>query len=365
VRLYFASLLIPLVGVFLFSYELDIVNLRDTDRVKVIAEHQGPDELIVAPDLFDHRNWVRGRLEQLGLGKSCPDVLLTGSSTISTYSADSLPGVPIFNAYVVGTSVEDLEALTSILRETQCWPRTIIVGADPWWIANPASENRRWTAWMNDYLNFNGQQRLEAYATRAGVVWSRFEERLNFATTRESLKTLMDTTHRSKNRLIKGGPGAVEDFCAHASPADYELRASDGHAINCPNFLPTPEQREQAAVAYIQVHASAMGEWREVDWSRVAALERVTREWSSHAGRVLLVALPFHPVTYRMLMQHPRIVPNLRALDSALGSFPGVTYLDLRDPSRVGCRAEEFLDAIHPGLACVGKVSARMAEYAR
>lgn len=360
---YAFALLAPILGVVALNQSVDASGIGSSATVARLATEQRGDDLVVSPLAIEQRAYVRARL----LDGTCPDVLITGSSTVGKLADGMFGSLKVRNAYLGGPTVEDFEALTAVLRRTGCKPRVVIVGVDPWWSGNAAVNDRRWMSMIDDYLAYHAADgALSNGAVRARVWWSTVEERLNFETTRESAK-LMYGRLRGTTLL---GPRLVHDrpdvFCSTVT-TPYSILAVDGHYITCPSQRSSREQRTVVAESYLGNNMHSMAEWREIADDRLARLERLTKAWGEELGAVVLVGMPYNPVTYRRLLADERVSKNLPVLDGKLSGMAGdrVEFLSLRDAAVVPCTEDEFEDSHHVDEHCAAKVARHLMERSR
>lgn len=359
-RAYTLCLLVPLLLVLGLNSSVDAAGLGEAAMISRLAREQDADELIVAPVAIDRRAWVRARLAG---GERCPDVLVLGSSTVGQLADGMFGSLSVLNAYLGGPTVEDFEALTMILRRTACRPRMLLVGVDPWWLGNAQVDDRRWMTLADDYLEYLGNSPLSRIAIHARIGWSRLEERVNFTTTRESLRLLAG---KLRGDTVLGAHRActsAEELCSNAR-APLSLTASDGHYVTCSALLPNASERARIAEGYLPSNMHSMREWREVATERIERFGRLVNEWAQSYGQIVLVAPPYNPDTYPRLRADPLVRRNLDELDARLEQLQGdtVTFVQLRDPTTVSCARDEFEDSHHAAPACVRKIAQAVAE---
>jgi hypothetical protein len=358
-RLYLACLFVPLILAFGMNYWLDASGLESSALVARLAREQGRGDILVSDTQFDWRAWARTRL----LSGPCPDVLVFGSSTVGDFSEDMFPGKVLLNAWMGGPTVEDFEAMTSVLRRSKCHPRTMVVGVDPWWIGNPTVTDRRWMSMLDDYLAFEPQRGwASTLALELTVGWARFEDRMSFETTRESFGLLL-----ARFRAAQRGPHLLRateaEICASEKLAMYD-RVASGNEFYCPAWIPAEGERKRIAERYLANNMHSMASWRDIAWNRIARLRRLLSEWSRDGSAVVLVGMPYHPITFDLLRSNPVLRSNLDLVDGALTQMQGngIRFVDLRDPASVPCAEEEFRDSHHSMPSCGRKVTARLID---
>jgi hypothetical protein len=353
-RHYLFFLVIPLAVVVGVNGWINPGGLGAHDEVLAVAKKQTKDQLVVGDKLFDQRAWLEARLSE-----SCPDVLVLGSSTVGGMREEWMRDRVLVNAWLGGgPTVEDFEALVSVLRERNCVPKSVIVGADLWWIANGDFEAQRWMAWYDEYAKFHdGELGQRAFGAR--VTWSRFTELLNFTTTRESFRRVVARARRDAPDPPEATLSSLspDDFCKTIDH-DYYIRSFDGHYTQCPTWRKGPDEVEKVARNYLVDDPHKLASWRVVDTSRLRHFSRVARMMVGPTGRVTFVGMPYHPTTYRALLADPTLSVSIRDLDAKLDelSSEGATYVNLREAAIAGCTNAEFEDSHHAAPPCVKKV---------
>lgn len=349
---FFTSFAVVIAGVFAMNTAVDVSGLDTYDIVYRLATRQQPGELLIWENSFDQRAWVKARLTH---GTACPDVLVLGSSTMGALAAPLFPGHHVLNGWLTQPTVEDFEALTALFEASGCHPANVVLGIDPWFF-NAKVQDERWMSLMPEYLAYHATSWSRA-RWRKG--WATFKERLNFVTTRQTVDVLLRPSRRDptsiKPTLVKASPA---EYCAD-DPRPYYIRAYDGHYVSCPRFSYTPVELNRVAERYLARNAHEMAEWREVDWSRLTRLTAVLTRWRALDMKILMLAPPYHPETYRRLQASPGIRENLKAVDAALRDLAtplGMTYLSFRDPEVPRCGVDEFMDSHHVKIVCFDKI---------
>lgn len=373
-RAFLAPFAVALALVVALNVTVDAGGLENQDAMVALARSQGPGDLVVADQLGYQRAWVKTRLlepRDTRGGASCPDILFLGSSTIGGHAQEMYERATVLNGWMGGPTIEDFEAMANVLQRAPCWPKTIVVGVDPWWVANGEVDDQRWQAVKDEFLGYQRSDSALTYGFFAAKLeWNRVKERLNFTTTRESARLLGERMRHgaapqsASARVVRLTP---DDVCPRMDELGAKhVRSFDGHYTDCPQFHYAPAELERLATHWLSDNSHRMAEWNDVDSARVARLVRVLDQWKTHA-RVVLVGNPYHPSTYRILRDDPTVGLQLLRLDAMLDAIAkarGTVFVNLRDPAKVGCSAPEFEDADHGTPECVRKVAAELRRAA-
>lgn len=357
-RLFLASLLLPLIAVIVLNASINAGGLGEHEEVKAIAAKQTKDELMSSEIAFDQRAWLEARLTA-----QCPDVLAMGSSTIGRMREDLFRGQTLINGWLGGgLTGEDYEAVAAVLKQKNCVPKTVVFGADLWSMGNAEFTDQRWTNWFDAYVAYHdGDLIHRSYAAR--IAWARFTETLNFTTTRESAMTLLRRVRGQAEKSHLPGLFKMTDaeYC-QTIDREHTIRAFDGHYVGCPSWEHSQADVEEIARNYLATNAHGLRGWLKVDDKRLAIIAKVVEALAARGSKVTLVGLPFHPVAWKALTDDPTIGPNVKTLDARLQAMPGAKFVDLRDAAIAGCVATEFEDSHHPAPACAAKVVAALFD---
>lgn len=346
--------------IYAFNTHIDAAGQQSAAAVYQLARAQNEDQVLVWDRLFDQRIWLKSRLE-LPRSGGCPDVLIFSSSTLGGIDETNFPNQRFINGWMGAPSIEDLEALTQIIDQSDCHHLQIWLGMDPWFF-NVNAKSDRWSSVLGDFVAY---QRAHGSALLAAkgylTVWSRFKDRLSFVTTRESLLYFInhrhDEEHLDQPRLVQAG-GAVDKLCAN-SPADLYLRSHDGHFFGCPRFALSPKEISFLATTYLQRNTHSMNQWGQVDPDTLIRLSAALDVLRAKGAKIILVAPPYHPVTYASLYSNAHVRGLLEHLDAALADLArsnGGQYVNTRNPAVAGCTDDEFEDSHHSSTVCLRKV---------
>lgn len=364
-----AVLAIGLAAVIALNVSVDAGGLENQDAMAQLARDQKPGDILVSDQLGYQRAWVKTRILE---AKDCADILVLGSSTSGSLSQDLFPGKLLLNGWTGGPTIEDFEALTNVLRRASCVPKTIVVGADPWWVGNGEVDDQRWQALESEFLAYQKEDSAPRYAFFvAKMKWNRGKERLNFTTTKESARLLMERRKQGGTEqtvATKNVAGTPDDVCPRVEEMGVKhLRSYDGHYTTCPVFHWPKAELERLATHWLSDNMHRMAEWNTVDTSRVARLAHVVDQLRARGARVVFLGNPYHPETYKRLLADPTVGIQLLRLDAMLDAMAkerGSVFVNLRDPTKPGCSADEFEDADHGRPECVSKVAAILRSEA-
>jgi hypothetical protein len=358
---FFLFVLISLTAlIYGFNTYIDEAGQHSEAQVYELARIQDNDHILTWDRLFDQRIWLKARLE-MTRSAGCPDILIFSSSTLGGIDATNFPGRHLINGWMAAPTIEDLEALTEIIEQSNCHHMEIWLGMDPWFFnANATSD--RWSSVLSDFAAYQ-RKHGNAFRTAKGYLtfWSRFKDRLSFVTTRESALYFLHHRHDKENLeqpvLVQAG-NAIDELCANAS-ADLYLRLYDGHFQGCPRFALSQKEISYLAATYLQRNTHSMHQWNQVDPDTVKRLNTAVALLRAMGQEIVLIAPPYHPVTYASLYADDHVRGLLGQVDAALTDLAKRNegrYVNLRNPMIAGCPDDEFEDSHHSSRACLAKV---------
>jgi hypothetical protein len=346
--------------IYAFNTRIDEAGQQSAAEVYQLARIQNKDQVLVWDRLFDQRIWLKSRLE-LTRSNGCPDILIFSSSTLGGIDKTNFPNRHFINGWMGAPTIEDLEALTQIIDQSDCHHMEIWLGMDPWFF-NVKAKSDRWSSVLGDFVAYQRAHGSELLAAKAYLTfWSRFKDRLSYVTTRESVLYFLnhrhDKEHLEQPRLVQAGD-PVDRLCA-SSPTDLYLRSHDGHFFGCPRFALSPKEISFLATTYLQRNTHSMNQWDQLDPDTLKRLNAALELLRAKGAKIILIAPPYHPVTYASLYSNAHVRGLLEKLDTALAELAtrnGGQYVNARNPAIVGCTDDEFEDSHHASTVCLRKV---------
>jgi len=342
----------------------DVSALDQGALITRLAKAQSDSDLLVWQDAFDQRAWLKERLLD---PRADEQLLVLSSSTLGGLSQAMFPRRAVLNGWLSAPTIEDFEASTVLLDHAPHKPPIVVLGIDAWFL-NPVIDDQRWRSLTAEYIAYHRAEGegVQVYAQKPLRWWATFKERLTFATLRETL-LFVRRAHRASEPirpwLVRATP---EEYCSRISAEEY-IRTAVGDYVSCPALRNPQAVVDSEATTYLSLNTHSMAEWRVVDRSRAARLEAAIEHIRNDGESVVVVAPPYHPITYAALRANPNTARNLDEVDRILSEMAhrtGAEYVNLRDPSDLGCVAEDFLDSHHTKASCGRKIAERIAAAA-
>jgi hypothetical protein len=130
----------------------------------------------------------------------------------------------------------------------------------------------------------------------------------------------------------------------------------------CPSFFPSRAELEKKARSYYDVNFHSIQTWTQMDKSRLARLRRLLSSWKRTGARIVLIAPPFHPLTYERLYSLSTVRARFLEMDDSLSQLAktdGFEYFNARNPGNF-CPESHFLDSHHSDPTCARAIATRV-----
>ncbi len=367
--IFFAPMIIILSIIFFMNDYMNISGSHSSAEIYQLALKHKENETLVSKDLFDQRQWIKGML--IGQ-KRCPNILVIGSSTIGAISHIHFPDMSFLNGWLTGPSIEDYEIITQMLHEMNCTPKNIIIGIDPW-LFNSILISERWKSLLEYHKKYESKgTTLDDLIQSIDFKWSRFKENLSYVTTKESLSQLIARKSINTDKaFILNSP--IKNICSPDilkelvpfSSRDFYSREFDGHFETCSQFILPENKITEIAQTYLKRNTHNMSEWTAVNDNIPPRLNKVIQLLKARKSNVILLSPPYHPFTYESLINNTTIKTNLEKMDTELKKIStsnDIDYMNIRNPSTIGCTSRDFNDSHHSNETCIQHVAGSVSK---
>lgn len=288
------------------------------------------------------RRWKDELVRRLA---STPDVVLLGASHWQEAHAGLVRSERMFNGHVHRDYWEDLLGVVEVYVRNNRLPKRMII----------AVRDKQFTPleMRKDFLWEPGIPNYRAMADRLGLAkedawktypYQRMKERL-------SLSMLFNNVTRWYN--AKERPRETAEL--HFDHLDTLL--PDGSILWSADHMAifTPERAKRDALSFAE---HARGNPPVVDPRGVEAFDALLGFLKKQGVQVVLVHPPFNPLFYDAVKNSPYLegLDKIRAITSGFAAKHGLHVIGEFDPARVGCTADQYIDAEHANPACLRKV---------
>lgn len=290
---------------------------------------------------FDHRLLQKFYFEGAEEPK---DIMVLGSSRIMILGGDQFPGHSFYNASVAGASIEDMVAIYQLMLETENLPDTLILEVGPW-VFNRQNDQTRWKSLPGEYLR--GLKHLGIPAD-----WSTWLSTLDI----EKYSALLSPAYLQESIRWWNKPNDL--LITSQTHTGQVMKMSDGQRV----FDAASDSRDQAALAALVRDSLAapysLTQFGGIDTSLTKVFELLAATIQADGVNLVIWLSPFQPDFYSSLVasgEYPIIVEAEDYLRS-FAEMNNVPLVGSYDPTKIGCKAMEFYDAIHMRPECLARM---------
>ncbi len=296
--------------------------------------------------VFDlNLNIRRWKEELVARFKETPDLVVLGASHWQEAHAGLVRSERMFNGHVHRDYWEDLLGVVEVyVRNNRLPKRMIIAVRDKQFTPLDDRKDFLWEPGIPNYRKMADRLGLEKQPAWKTYPYQRMKERL-------SLTMLFNNVTRWFN-AVERPHASSEDHFAHLDtllPDGSILWSADHMAIF------TPERSEKEALTFADMARKSPP---KIDPKGVAAFDKLLGFLKEKGVQVVLVHPPFNPIFYDAV-QGSDYLPGLdkiRSLTRDLAAKHGLHVIGEFDPAKVGCTADQYIDAEHANPACLQKI---------
>lgn len=292
-------LLLPVLLVVLsVNYFGDAANLFSDSYTSKVASEIAKGNNVTNILNCDERDLQRLIIKKL---KTCPDILVIGSSRIMEIRESMFIDSSLINNGVSGATIEDLMALIELYEEKKCLPKKVIIGLDPWTL-NKNNEQVRWKPLEKEYKLFLKRLHID----NLNMFDVSFKEQLKsdiksqikyyqlFSPSyfKSSLNTLL---FQDKNvRII------------NSKVNDTFTRLSDGSVSYDVKYRSASSNEVDRKVSeYIRGNLYSVRNFAELDRNIQFQLEHLIKYLKSKNVQIEIFLAPYHPDVYQVVEKEP------------------------------------------------------------
>lgn len=276
-------------------------------------------------------------------------------------SAEMLGVDEAFNESVGGAEIEDFLGIVELHNERGALPRTVIMGLDPNFVLGGNSD-----AWLplSDYY-FRMRRTLLANGDSPSPLTQAAEWAARFGQNLQGYQQL------SALPYFKASAVQLWGELAGTAPPPYTLtreKYADDWMKRADGTRGYPPEWRDRAVSEVEANARGfpLDQWasRRLDPTETELFERLVAWLRANQVEVVLVLLPYHPITSARLSQSSQFAGVEVAEDyfNAVARRYGLLSLGTFFGQRSMCQSDEFYEAVHPRPSCVSKILAPYRE---
>ncbi len=288
------------------------------------------------------RRWKEELVSRL---TSTPDVVVLGASHWQEAHAGLVRSERMFNGHVHRDYWEDLLGVVEVyVRNNRLPKRMIIAIRDKQFTPLDMRKDFLWEPGIANYRAMADRLGLPKEAAWKTFPYQRMRERL-------SLSMLFNNLTRWYN--AKQRPRETAEL--HFDHLDTLL--PDGSILWSADHMAifTPERARRDALSFAE---HARGSPPVVDPRGLEAFDALLEFLKKQGVQVVLVHPPFNPIFYDAVKNSAYLegLDKIRAITNGFAAKYGLHVIGEFDPAKVGCSADQFIDAEHANPACLQKV---------
>ncbi|MBL8789584.1 MAG: hypothetical protein JNM45_03745 [Rhizobiales bacterium] len=296
--------------------------------------------------VFDLNLNIRAlRDAQLARMTKTPDIIIIGASHWQESHKELLKGRDIFNAHIHRDYWEDLLGMVELLVKHDKLPRKLIFSLRDKQFT-PVDDRKDW-------LWEPGIPAYRAMARRLGL----------------EPESYLKTAPYDRARALISLPMLFENVTRWHNAAEHPMATDQTHFQSLDVLLPdgsilwsedhknifTQERARRESNAFAQ---AAISDPPRIDAKGVAAFGKVLDFLKGHGVKVYFVQPPFNPVFYDRVQGTPYMdgLNRLDDLTRRIAAERGIPVFGSFNPHRLGCTADQYIDAEHANPKCLQHV---------
>ena len=297
--------------------------------------------------VFDLNLNIR-RLRELHVAtfKTTPDVVLVGASHWQEAHASLMTSRRMYNGHVHRDYWEDLLGVVEVYVRNNRLPKQMIISIRDKQFT--PVELRRDSLWEPGVANY------QAMARRLGLPvedswrtqpYQRIRERLSLAMLFNNVTRWYNAEERPH-----ASAGAASFKSLDVLMSDGSILWSEQHRA-----IFTPERARREAIAFAD---SSRNDPPVIDPQGVEAFDKLLTFLAGKGTEVTLVHPPFNPIFYDRVKGGTYLagLDKVRQVTASLAVRHGLKVIGDFDPAKVGCTADQYIDAEHSNPACLGHI---------
>lgn len=335
--------LLLVVGV---NYFGDAANLFSNDY-----EYRIADGMLAGKNVTNVYNFDERLLQKVLVNKdkTCPDVVVLGSSRMMLVHSGYYPGQKLFNNSVSAASFEDVMALFQLYNGKGCMPKELVIGVDPHTFTQNVGKSR-WKTLKKEYDAITQQLSGKVIESEGGE-----DEESKY------WQLVSPSYFNSSFKKLKSGQGepVITDNPINDKAITHH---ADGSVTYDKKYRqPTPSQIDQKAAEYQNAILYSIKTNTALSPEIKSTFESLMGYLKSKGCRVTLVIAPLYPKTYNFIAKHPMHLQLLNTEQFCAGlaaKYSNVKVIGTFNPAPLGMDESYFYDGNHCSVKGMDKLMA-------
>lgn len=296
--------------------------------------------------VFDlNLNIRRWREEHVARFTETPDVVVLGASHWQEAHAGLIRSERMYNGHVHRDYWEDLLGVVEVYVRNRRMPKRMIIAIrDNQFRPIDSRTDFLWEPGIPNYRRMADRLGLPKQPAWKTYPWQRMKERLSLAMLFANVTRWYNATER---------PHATDE--RHFEALDTLL--PDGSILWSAEHqrIFTPERTRAESLAFAEAKRNNPP---TIDPLGVKSFDALLSFIKAQGTQVVLVHPPFNPIFYDAVKDSPYMkgLDRIRQLTRDLAAKHGLHVIGEFDPARVGCTADQYIDAEHANPACLQNI---------
>ncbi len=329
-KILFAALPV-LAALIVVNYYGDAARLFDNNYEKEIADILKSGKYVTNISNYDERIFQKEVIKNF---KSCPDVVILGSSRTLLIKPEYLENQPTFNNSVSGASIEDLVAIYQMYKARNMLPKKIILGIDPWTF-NKNNGQKRWQSLMNEYYSFFNEKK----DTKAGLYTKnkKYAELLSPSYFQSSLKNIPAIIHGNRN------PKPTTETHNKAN-----TKLTDGSLVYSEEYRDASASDIEAKVkTYLSGSIYGIEKFDSLSTKAIESFNLLIKDIQVNNIEIIFFLAPYHPIVYDAISKNYQMVIKAEEYVLKYSAINNIKVYGSFDPGKAGLIKSDFYDGMH------------------
>lgn len=329
----------------LFNYLIDPAGLFRSNKYELgMAKILAKGKNVANVSNYDERLFIKYLIENI---KFKPETVVIGSSRVMQVIPPD--NRSFLNTCVSGASIEDLIAIYGIYKKNNIFPKTIIIGLDPW-ILNKNNEQTRWQSVKKDYYD-----EIDTYNIKN---IQHNSQNLEF----KKFKELFSLTY-FKASWVKFGEIISNDnpklyYETNLDLTDSPIRRKNGTIGYAPDYRDSsPAKVDQLANNSINNQIYSINDFSEL--SNKDSFEVFINNLLEKKIKVVFFLPPYHPIVYSEISTNIKYKNVLNA-EKYFYDFAKKKHIPIMgsyNPKKGNYTRNDFYDGMHLKEEVVKKIN--------
>ena len=344
-----AIFLLPLLMIITATnFFVDPAHLYENGKLeKGIADILSSGQNVGVVSNFDDRLIQKFRIVKLA---RMPDIVIIGSSRSMQIGSNVFQDKYVINNAMPDATLGDYLGILFNYDKNNEWPRTIILGVDPW-VINSKSGEYRWESFKEDTFAMLKKLNIPSGDLKETLITPQLANIISISYFQQSVKKIFEKKSRPN-----------EYFATNLEiGSNYDVLLKDGRrSYNMSCRIRSAKEVEKFANTEIKDQNQDF-QFREPDpkWENI--LEKLVIYLQSRHVDVVFYLAPYHPLVYSsfLVSSQNKIIVDIENYYKDFAKRHMLRIIGSYDPSKANLSDKDFYDGEHPTKEAVEKIFGR------